>query len=105
MVMNKPVSMKKTGYIGEMSEFFRKEIERLKLEYSDVLKDSIPEGHTMKAAPARIKFVTDEVKPLSIQKARRIPLHQEAEAKQITDDLVQRGIIVKQRAAGYSRWC
>merc|ERR1712082_39205 len=67
--------------------------------------DKIPEGHTMRSAPARIKFVTDEIKPLCIQKARRIPLHQEDEAKQITEDMIQRGIIVKQRASGYSRCC
>ena len=95
----------KIGYIGQMTEYFNKEIDRLKRDYPDVLMDKIPEGHTMRAAPARIKFVTDHIKPLCVQKARRIPLHQEDEAKQITEDMVQRGIIVKQRASGYSRWC
>ena len=34
-------------YKGDMKAYFEAEVVTLKKEYSDVLMDSIPEGHTM----------------------------------------------------------
>ena len=58
----------------------------------------------MRAKPARIKFISGDVHPYRAQKARRIPLHQEVEAKRMTDDLLKQGII-KQQRDNYTSWC
>ena len=70
-----------------MEDYFTQTVARLKKEYSYVLKDSIPEGHTMQAQPSQIKFISSDVCPYHAQKARRIPFHQEAEMRKITDHL------------------
>ena len=44
------------------------------------------------------------MRPYTAQKARRIPLHQEVEAKRMTEDLLKQGII-KQQRDNYTSWC
>ena len=87
-----------------MKEFFEGEVERLRGKYSEILRDSIPEGHTMNTKPARIKFNQLNVRPFCAMKARRVPLHQEGPAKKIIEDLLKQGIIKKQKTE-YSSWC
>ena len=89
---------------GEMKEFFHREVVRLREKYSDILRDSIPEGHVMKTKPARIRFNQEVTKLYCAMKARRVPLHQEDAAKKIINDLLIQGIIKKQEN-NYSDWC
>ena len=51
----------KSCYMGDMKAYFDTEVARLKDEYADVLMESIPEGHTMSAEPARIRFIQGNV--------------------------------------------
>ena len=64
-------------------------MKRLCGKFSDILRDSIPEGHTMNAKPAKIRFNQPNVRPFCAMKARRVPLHQEGPAKKIIEDLLK----------------
>ena len=101
---SKDVMEQEQPYRVKQEDYFAKTIARLKREYSDVLRDSIPAGHMMRANAARIKFISREVRPYRAQKARRIPLHQEVEVKRMTEDLLKQGII-KQQKDNYTSWC
>ena len=75
----------------DMKEFFEKEVERLRVKYSYILRDSIPEGHVMKTKPVRIRFNQEVTRPYCAMKARRVPLHQEETARKIIEDLLKQG--------------
>ena len=66
---------------GDMKEYFEKEVERLRVKFSDILRDSISEGHVMKTKPARIRFNQVDIRPYCAMKARRVPIHQEGPAR------------------------
>jgi hypothetical protein len=74
-------------------------VERLKEEFSDILADVLPPT-PMKGEPMKIRLTEDvEVVPKKTFIARKLPLHQEEEAKRLIAELKEKKVITEQTEA------